>query len=133
LLSATPQFLVSDGRVLDNGLDRPATFNVTSSISQTYRVAATVGVMSNPQNFLSGSVSVTIEASRTTQVGVSVTTEVPPHSRVIAEYGVEAYAVSYAIEAWQSLNMNGTCEEWGYYPQSTQAPTNIEGWRLRAG
>ncbi|WP_182882514.1 MULTISPECIES: hypothetical protein [unclassified Microbispora] len=61
-----------------------------------------------------------------------------PHTRLIAEYGVEGYNVSYAIEAWRVRRTgSGTpspgdrCEEWGWYPQNTIAPTNLEGWRLR--
>jgi hypothetical protein len=139
LYSVTPVFMVSDGRVLDNALDAPATFTVSSSVSETFRISSSIGVDAKVSDFLTAKVSVNIEASRTTQIGVQVSTVVPPRSRVIAEYGVEGYYVTYAIEAWQSVgganppDPGARCEEWGYYPQSTNAPTRFEGWRLRAG
>lgn len=143
LISATPQFMVSDGRLLDNGLDSPAQFQVTSSVSQTFSIAATVGVTANPdkvKNYFNLNVSTTITASRTTMIGVSVTTTVPPHSRVIAEYGVQGYLVTYAVSKYFAVKAGFEvpppgypCEEQGYFPQSTIAPTNTEGWRLRAG
>jgi hypothetical protein len=56
----------------------------------------------------------------------------------VAEYGVEGYNVSYAVEAWRVRKAGSAtpvtgdrCEEWGWYPQNTNAPTYIEGWRLR--
>lgn len=138
LHTVTPVFLVSDGRVLVNTLDEPATYSVSSAVSQTFRVSSSVGVDAKVGEFLTTKVSTTIEASRTTQIGVNVSTVVPPRSRVIAEYGVEGYYVTYAIEAWQAFGRTqpqpgARCEEWGYYPQSTNAPTIYEGWRLRAG
>jgi hypothetical protein len=138
LYTVTPVFLVSDGRVLDNTLDDPATYTVSSAVSQTFKVSASVGVDAKVGEFLTTKVSSSIETTRTTQIGVQVSTVVPGHSRVIAEYGVEGFYVSYAIEAWQSTSRTqpvpgARCEEWGYYPQSTNAPTIYEGWRLRAG
>jgi hypothetical protein len=133
--------MVSDGRLLDNGLDSPAQFQVTSSVSQTFSIAATVGVTANPdkvKNYFNLNVSTTITASRTTTIGVSVTTTVAPHSRVIAEYGVQGYFVTYAVSQYYVMKTGkeppapgSPCQEWGYFPQSTNAPTNTEGWQLR--
>lgn len=138
LHSSTPTFMVSDGRVLDNGTDNPISYQITSSVSQTFSVTQTVGIQTNPTSWLTASVSTQIVASRTTAIGVSITTTVPPRSRLIAEYGVEGYYVTYAMEAWRAENYTrqppltgDRCEEWGYYPQSTYAPTLLEGWRLR--
>lgn len=136
--SVTPQFFVSDGRLLDNNTDQPVNYTISSSVSRTYQVTASVGVTANVASYLSSTVSANIQQSRTTSIGVSLTTTVPPHTRLIAEYGVEGYNVSYGIEAWHSAHMwnappapGDRCEEWGWYPQNTIAPTNIEGWRLR--
>jgi hypothetical protein len=137
LYSVTPIFLVSDGRLLDNQLDSSATYTVSSSISQTFRISASVGVDAKVGDYLTTRVSSSIELSRTTQIGVQISTVVPARSRVIAEYGVEGYYVTYAIEAWRHTGWDPApgkrCEEWGYYPQATSAPTKLEGWRLRAG
>jgi hypothetical protein len=145
LVSAVPQFLVSDGRALDNLTDNPATFTINSSVSKTYKISATVGVSTEgTKDFLTTSVSTSIEASVTTSIGVMVATTVAPHTRVIAEYGTDVYQVSYYIEAWRWRGPARTaappptagtqgCEEWGYYPQNTQAPTNLQTWRLRNG
>lgn len=145
LVSAVPQFLVSDGRALDNGTDSPVTYTVTSSVSKTYRISVTTGVSAEKvKDFLNFSVSSSIESSVTTQIGVNFSTVVPARTRLIAEYGTDVYQVTYYIEAWRWRGpvavaapppAPGTpgCEEWGYYPQSTQAPTRLETWRLRNG
>jgi hypothetical protein len=102
LVSATPQFLVSDGRALDNGTDSPVNFTITSSISKTYRISATVGISANNvKGFLTANVSSSIESSVTTSIGVTLSTTVPPRTRLIAEYGTDVYQVSYYIEAWR--------------------------------
>jgi hypothetical protein len=144
LVSADRQFLVSDGQALDNGSDQPATYEISSSRTRTYKVAATVGITANKvEEFLNLNVSTTIESTISTTLGVKFTTTVPPRTRLIAEYGTDVYQVSYYIEAWRYKKVGfgtppptaGTpgCEEWGYYPQSTQAPTNLQTWRLRVG
>lgn len=141
LVSAVPQFLISDGRALDNGTDSPVNYTITSSVSKTYRISATVGISATlVKDFLTSNVSSSIESSVTTSIGVTLSTAVPPRTRLIAEFGTDVYQVSYYIEAWRYRVVGrlgppaaGTagCEEWGYYPQSTQAPTRLETWRLR--
>ncbi len=140
LLSATPRFLVSDGRQLDNNTDQPVEYTIVSSVSNTFTVSNTVGVNVNVSSFLTINVSQNIVMQRQTQLGVTLKTTVPPRTRLIAEYGVEGYDVSYGVEAWRTawvgdnpppLNVGLRCVEWGYYPQSTIAPTHIETWRLR--
>jgi len=140
LQSSTPVFLVSDGRFLDNGLDVPANYTVTSSVSLTVSVTASTGVDINVPDWLKSTVSTSITASRTTSVGVSISTEVAPHTRVIAEYGLNAYSVDYLIERWRAYTdirkspvAGGPCTATGYFPQHTDGPTNVEGWRLRVG
>ncbi|MFD0883128.1 hypothetical protein ACFQ08_00915 [Streptosporangium algeriense] len=137
-LSVTPQFLIGDGRVLDNNTDLPVNYTISSSVSQTYTVSASTGVTANVGSYLTHSVNSSIVMSRTTAIGVTLATTVPAHTRLIAEYGVEGYDVSYAIEAWRVKRRNNVppttgdqCEEWGWYPQRTIAPTHLEGWRLR--
>ncbi|MCA2230480.1 hypothetical protein [Nonomuraea aurantiaca] len=139
LLSAAPYFLVSEGQLLDNGTDSTVPYTITTTRSTTFRITSAVGVQAGKaEDFLKTNVSTTIEASRTTSLGVSFTVQVPPRTRLIAEYGVEAYQVNYAIEAWRATAgpnnpppTGARCEEWGYYPQSGTAPTYTEGWRLR--
>jgi hypothetical protein len=143
LVSAVPQFLVSDAKALDNGLDVPVNYEITSTLAKSYKISATVGISTNnTKEFLQANVSSSIEASVTTTIGVKFSTTVPPHTRLTAEYGTDVYQVSYYIEAWRfrgpygspppAAGMSG-CEEWGYYPQNTQAPTLLESWRLRNG
>ncbi|MEO3925765.1 hypothetical protein ABGB07_18115 [Micromonosporaceae bacterium B7E4] len=141
LHSATPTFLASDGQLLDNGTDSTVSYTITSRVSRTFSVQATVGISATGQDrFFTTNVSTQIVMTQVTELGVSIAVPVPPRSRLIAEYGVEAYQVSYAVEAWRASTRvtdepvpGGRCEEWGYYPQSTTAPTHIEGWRLRTG
>jgi hypothetical protein len=143
LISATPRFAVSDAKVLDNGTDIPVEYTVTSERSRTYTVAVAVGVQASPEKtlaFLTANVNVTVTSAVTTKLGETFKLTVPARTRFVAEYGVEVYDVSYYIEAWRSEFMRrdrpppspgDRCEEWGYYPQSTVAPTVYETWRLR--
>lgn len=132
ILSSTPVFRVSDGRVLDNGLPFPVEYTITSSVSQTVAVTVSVGSQVTLTEQLQLNVSTQIVASRTTQIGVTIQTTVPANSRMIAEYGVESYYVTFGTSMWRWRGGN-TCEEWGWYPQATYAPTQLEGWRLRLG
>ena len=139
--TVTPVFLISDARFLDNGLDAEAIYTVTSSVSNTFSVTASVGVNINVTSYLQSTVSASIQSSRTTSLGVSITTTVPPRSRVYADYGVDSYHVTYTIRRWwgETYDLSSPaagrnqCFNKGDYPQATYAPTNIEGWRLRAG
>ncbi|MFY1669389.1 hypothetical protein ACN27G_05445 [Plantactinospora sp. WMMB334] len=141
LYSATPTFLVSDGQLLDNGTDSTVSYTITSRVSQTFSIQTTIGISATgQQDFLTTNVSTQIVSTQVTERGVSIQVPVPPRTRLIAEYGVEAYQVSYAVEAWRATTRineqpvtGGRCEEWGYYPQNSTAPTHIEGWRLRIG
>jgi hypothetical protein len=144
LVSTTPRFAVSDGHVLDNsGTDIPVDYTISSERSQTYTVSVAVGVQSKPEEtlkFLTTNVNVSVVSSVTTKLGVSFKLTVPARTRLTAEYGVEVYDVSYYVEAWRSSfrsrnlpppSPGERCEEWGYYPQSTVAPTVYQTWRLR--
>lgn len=143
LVSAVPEFMVSDGQALANGTDIPAPYEISSSLSKTYKISATVGINAGKADqFLKANVSTSIEASVTTTIGVKFSVVVPPRTTFIAEYGTTVYQVSYYIEAWRWRGPAFTpapppapgtagCEEWGYYPQTTQAGTILQTWRLR--
>jgi hypothetical protein len=139
-LSATPKFLISDGRTLTNNTDLPVTYTIASSVSQTFSVSATAGITANAGSYLTASVSSNIVMSRTTALGVTLSTTVPPRSTFIAEYGVDGFDVSYLVEAWSTVYVGDNppptdvqwgCTEMGTFPQQTLAPTHLEGWRLR--
>lgn len=132
ILSSTPVFRVSDGRVLDNGLPFPVNYKITSSVSTTVKVVVSVGFQSGATEQFKTNINTQIEASRTTAIGVEITATVPANSRMIAEYGVESYFINFGASVWRWRGNRG-CEEWGWYPQTTYAPTAFEGWRLRLG
>lgn len=140
-LSATPRFLVSDGRWLVNNTDQPVTYTIASSVSQTFTVSATTGITANVGTYLTTSVSSNIVSSRTTALGVTLSTTVQPHTTLIAEYGVDGFDVSYLVDAWSTVypgtnppppSVQWGCTEMGTFPQNTIAPTHMEGWRLRS-
>jgi hypothetical protein len=141
ILSVTPVFLVSDARFLQNGLDSTIDYTITSSVSKTITVSASTGVEYNPIDILKTSVSSSIEFSRTTQVGVTITTTVPARTTVYADYGVDSYYVTYTVRKWWGETHDGglpsagvnECFNKGDYPQQTYAPTTSEGWKLRTG
>ncbi|GAA4469175.1 hypothetical protein [Phytohabitans houttuyneae] len=133
VVSATPRFLVSDGRAVTNGLPYPVAATVTANQTQTFQVTTTVGVAAQLTEQLTINVSTAITQIRSTMIGVSTSFEVPAYSTVYADYGVHGYDVSYYVEKWHRRNASTSCEEWGYYPSTVTAPTYIEGWQLRTG
>ena len=133
IVSATPRFLVGDTRAVTNGLPYPVSATATASQTQTFQVSTTVGVAADLTQQLTYNVSTTITQIFSTMIGVSTSFEVPAYSTVYADYGVHGYDVTYYVEKWHRTNNSSQCEEWGYYPSATVAPTYVEGWRLRTG
>lgn len=128
ILSSTPVFFVSEGRLLDNQTSQPVQYQITTSVAQTIQVTVSTGFQQSLTKELTTTVSSQIQASRTTALNVQFSTTVPPNSRFLAEYGIQGYQVEFGASVWKWRV--GSCEEWGWYPQSTLAPTNVEGWRL---
>lgn len=134
LVSSAPTFNASDSRAVTNGLDSPISATFTSQVSQTFSLSATVGSSVSLFKFLTASVSVSIQSSRTTSIGVSATATVPPHSRVQGDYGVDAFNVTYDMQAYRWVGGLNACQISGSPIRVTSnAPTNIEGWRFTAG
>jgi hypothetical protein len=138
VISANPSFLPSESRVVVNDLDTPITATFTSQLTQTFTIAGTAGVtFNNLFNFMNINVSTTITSTTTTAIGVTAQASVPPHSRVIGEYGVDAYDVTF--DAYKVLRREriGGCwvreSTMGYEVAQALAPTNIQGWRVRLG
>jgi hypothetical protein len=86
--------------------------------------------------FLSANVSSSITQSTTTSLGVSTTANVPAHSTVIGDYGVETYDVTFM--GYEVIRRSiGGCwvhkNTMGHEVEYTPAPTYIQGWRMRNG
>jgi hypothetical protein len=128
ILSSTPIFFVSEGRLLDNQTSQPVQYQITTSVAQNVQVTVSTGFQQSLTKELTTTVNSQIQASRTTSLNVQFSTTVPPNSRFLAEYGIQSYQVEFAASVWKWRG--SSCEEWGWYPQSTLAPTNVEGWRL---
>jgi len=137
VISANSTFMVADSRVVVNDLDTPVTATFTAQESRTFSIGATSGVsFTNLFGFLNINVSSTITSSTTTSIGVSTTGTVPPHSRVVGDYGVEAYEVTFM--GYEVIRRSiGGCwvreDTMGHNVSYTPAPTYIQGWRLRQG
>ncbi|MDN3027546.1 hypothetical protein [Streptomyces sp. S.PB5] len=133
--SSQPTFLVAEERSVSNGTDTVATATFTSSVSKTYGLTVTVGVSYTLFQTLTTTVSASITTSTTTTTGVSASASVPPHGRVIGQYGVEAYNVNYTLNSYESYS--DTPGENCYHTSSTQgtsvAPTVYTGWRVLPG
>ncbi|GIH05389.1 hypothetical protein Rhe02_34560 [Rhizocola hellebori] len=130
ILSATPVFVVSNGRILENGSDSPFQQTVTTTASVTVKVSVSVGVEAGVVGVFKSSVNSSIETTRTSSIQVSTTVTVLPHTTVIAEYGIDSYRIEFGASVWRT-RPGGLCEEWGWYPQTTMAPTVFERWRVR--
>jgi hypothetical protein len=137
LISSTPTFNVSDTRIAVNDLSTPINATFTSQKSETFSISATASMTAKLSQYLSATVSSTIQSSRTTAVGVSVTGTVPAYRALRADYGVRAYDVYYYVKTIQRVEHRSrlgfpswTCWEGSFEQRFTNAPTNVEGWRL---
>jgi len=133
-VSSTPTFNVSDSRIAINDLGVPITVTFTSSQSRTFTIAVTASMQLKLKEWLTATVSSTITTSRTTQVGVSVTTPVPAHSTIQGDYGVEAFNVTFQVHTDRMLVGGGfgpMCLDFGTATMTVNAPTTVEGWRVR--
>ena len=133
LVSSQPTFDVAESRVVINDTDTVASATFTTQRSQTFTLQVSVGASaSGLLDFLTVNVSASIVLSRTTAVGVSTTGQVPPHSRLIGEYGIQAFDVTYDVVTYQIL-AHVACKSVGSERFTTNAPTALEGWRIRTG
>jgi hypothetical protein len=133
LVSAVPTFDKADGRFVDNPLDIPAQATFTSQQSHTFTIQVSSQVSTQPTllDFFNVQVSTTITNSRTTATGVNAQVVVPPHTRIIGDYGVAAYDITYDVEFWAQHKQTGRCLRDAQTVRETRnAPTNDEGWRL---
>ncbi|MEF3119503.1 hypothetical protein [Streptomyces chrestomyceticus] len=135
--SVKSEFLVSEERVVSNGTDREITGSFTSSVSKTFSLTYSAGSSASLFGFLSANVSASITQSTTTTTGVTATAPVPPHGRVIGQYGVEAYNVDVTKNEYRSIHAppeeGGICYPARSTPGTSIAPTNRTGWRVIPG
>lgn len=124
-VSATPTFLKSEGRFVDNNTNFPQSVTFTSQQSQTFTVSTThsatqsmtatvVQGLSQQQGI---GVSQTVTQSTTTQIGVSTTATAPPRTTVQGDYGVRAFRVGFVFRVYFRGN--------GYF--GTPAPCVLQG------
>lgn len=130
LLSVTPVFNVADTRYAQNNLDDPISVTFTSQQSRTYSISVTGSMGASLFGFLTANVSSSIQQSRTTALGVSVTATVPAHSARKGEYGVQAYDVVYRYTTIVHRAFSQTCFRTDPVVNQVNAPTNLEGWRI---
>ncbi|MBO4204845.1 hypothetical protein [Micromonospora echinofusca] len=134
-ISSVPTFNVSDSRVAVNNLDSPISVTFTSSKSQTFTLTASTSMKGTLFEVLEASVDTSITMSRTTQIGVSVTATVPAHSTVQGDYGVRAYDVTFraitVIKYDSPFLSRPACDYSGPETHTVNAPTTVEGWRVR--
>jgi hypothetical protein len=135
-VSSTPTFNVSETRVAINDLSTPISVTFTSQQSQTFTISASASMSAKLFDWLTLSVSGSIQQSTTTSVGISTTASVPAFRTVRGEYGVSAYDVVYNVrtvrrERRKSSGFpSSSCWDLGVTQQATNAPTNDEGWRV---
>jgi hypothetical protein len=139
LVSANPTFDVLEARFAENGQDEPQSATWTNTLSRTITTQVTIGVDVKVTEWLSTTVSATIIQTRTTSVGISVTATVPPHSRVLGEYGLSTYDVVFDGQRFNRSfatgndSNSGICLAGPFERGTAHAPTIVEGWRVRPG
>ncbi|MFS8198234.1 hypothetical protein ACLVWQ_06060 [Streptomyces sp. CWNU-52B] len=134
--SVTPDFLVSEQRVVNNGTSSPISATFTSSQSKTFTLTVSTGANVSFFNFLTANVSASITTSTTTTTGVSATAPVPAFGRVVGQYGVEAFHVAYTMNFYHDYGNNPPgplCSLESSTQGTSVAPTTNTGWRVLPG
>jgi hypothetical protein len=130
--SATPTFNVAASTFVDNGTNdtQMGTFSTTQSRTFSISESVSTGVTNTfMQTTFSQTVSTTVTAAITTSTTITAGGPVPPHSRVNADFGVDAYIVNYDVAFWQ-YDQN-TCWWHGTRTNVTaNVPTSSQGWHL---
>jgi hypothetical protein len=130
-VSSSPAFNTADAHSVINTTDSQITATFTVEISRTFTLNASVGLTASLFKFLTLSVSSSIQQVQTTRTNITVTSPVPAHTRLLAEYGDEAMDVTYDMQRYRWIGGFNACSIDGP-PQrvTTNAPTNVEGWRF---
>jgi hypothetical protein len=140
VLSATKSFVPAFGKFFDNFQDvpQPVTYTATESrtTTVTISVATTVDRAIMEQKLttkLQTTVSTQIVQQRTTSFGVEIPATVPPRTRLLGEFGMEEYAVTYQVDLYFQGYRDGRleCVRLSSTQGATQAPTINEGWQFR--
>ena len=135
LVSSTPTFNVADTRIATNNLNEPISVTFTSQQSATYTVSVTASMGASLFGFLSANVSVNVQRSHTTSVGVSTTASVPAHRTARGDYGVHAYTVVTDVRViqrtlyWNGIGPPELCGDY-YARRNDNVPTALEGWQV---
>jgi hypothetical protein len=138
VISSSPGFLISDGRVVTNDLDIPVTVTFSSSVAKTFTTSITTKVTTETAliKLFKLEVSVTITSTTTTQLGVSAQLVVAPHTTVIGEYGAFSFIVTFDAQYYTKYNTTSppTCfPQGGLVRETVVVPTVAEGWRFVNG
>jgi hypothetical protein len=136
ILQKTPTFNPAAQTFVDNRTDQPvmATFSLTDSRTQsktfTITESTSTGVTGSFFNTtFNRTVSQSTTDSITTTISITGSQVVPPHSRVNAEFGVDAFNVTYNVAFWQRSDH----ECWyhgGRDNVTANVPTTSQGWRF---
>jgi hypothetical protein len=132
VLASTRIFIKSDGRDVLNELDFPVSATFTSSVSKTHTVSQTTTHEYTTQTLIGTfrrSVADTVTDTKTTQIGISATVAVPPHSLLIGEYGIILYDIVY--DSHLIFKKSNVCKRVNLEHTFTTAPTVDESWRFR--
>jgi hypothetical protein len=129
---STPTFNVAAQTFVDNRTNDVQMGQFSTTQSRTFTISETVstGVSSGfMQTTFSRTVSNTVTHSITTSTTITASGPVPPHSRVNADFGVDAFNVTYDVAFWQWDD--NKCW-WHGTRTNVQAnvPTTSQGWRL---
>jgi len=134
--SVTPTFLVSEERSVVNATNAPITGSFTSSVTKTFSLTVSTGASVSLFGFFSANVSASITTSTSTTTGVTATAPVPPFGRIVGQYGVEAYDISYTINTYHNIGNNPPgilCSLEDTAHGTSVAPTIYTGWRVVPG
>jgi hypothetical protein len=136
IVSWTPVFEPAHGRFIQNTTNQTFTGTWTATETRTVTFQTTFTLTIASKEVMSTSItlaaSVQVVQTRTTQLGVSATAQIPPHSTMLGEYGLQSLDVVMDVQTIGMLADRQTC---AFVPgnvsrHTAHAPTINEGWRF---
>jgi hypothetical protein len=136
IISTSTVFEPAHGRFIENTTDQTftGTWTATETRTVTFTTSFTLTIASTAimRTTITLAAGVQVVETRTTQLGVSATSQIPPHRTMLGEYGLHSLDVVMDVQTVAMRQDMQTCE---FVPSNVQrhtahAPTINEGWRF---
>jgi len=136
IISVTPAFDPAHGRFIQNTTDQTFTGTWTATESRTVSLTHSLDITIASEEVMDISITlaagIEVVVSRTTMLGVSATSQIPPFRTMLGQYGLQSLDVVMDVGTVGMRRDMVTCEyvQGNVERHTAHAPTINEGWRF---